>query len=70
VRSTKDFDYSLYDYKYAEQSSRIAGIAADAGYKVSILPASWKAGSVTADFTFAGDATDGDMARQVAGRSP
>jgi type IV secretory pathway TraG/TraD family ATPase VirD4 len=68
IRSAIDqgFPIILYDYKYAEQSSRIAGIAADAGYKVSIFAPSFPESGICNPLDFIRDATDVDMARQVA----
>lgn len=68
IRSVIDqgFPIILYDYKYAEQSSRIAGIAADAGYKVSIFAPSFPESGICNPLDFIRDATDVDMARQVA----
>ena len=65
-RIDQGFPIILYDYKYAEQSSRIAGIAADAGYKVSIFAPSFPESGICNPLDFIRDATDVDMARQVA----
>jgi type IV secretory pathway TraG/TraD family ATPase VirD4 len=68
IRSAIDqgFPIILYDYKYAEQSSRIAGIAAEAGYKVSIFAPSFPESGICNPLDFIRDAADVDMARQVA----
>jgi type IV secretory pathway TraG/TraD family ATPase VirD4 len=68
IRSAIDqgFPIILYDYKYAEQSSRIAGVAAAAGYQVSIFAPSFPESGICNPLDFIRDAADVDMARQVA----
>jgi type IV secretory pathway TraG/TraD family ATPase VirD4 len=68
IRSAIDqgFPIIMYDYKYPEQSCRIAGIAAQAGYKVSVFAPSFPESGICNPLDFIRDAADVDMARQVA----
>jgi len=68
IRSAIDqgFPIIMYDYKYPEQSCRIAGIAAEAGYKVSVFAPSFAESGICNPLDFIRDAADVDMARQVA----
>jgi type IV secretory pathway TraG/TraD family ATPase VirD4 len=68
IRSAIDqgFPIILYDYKYPEQSCRIAGIAAEAGYKVSVFAPSFPESGICNPLDFIRDAADVDMARQIA----
>lgn len=68
IRSAIDqgFPIILYDYKYPEQTSRVAGVAAAAGYKISIFAPSFPESGICNPLDFIRDDADVDMARQVA----
>jgi type IV secretory pathway TraG/TraD family ATPase VirD4 len=68
VRSVIDqgFPLILYDFKYPNQSSRISGLAAKAGYKVRVFAPGFPESDVCNPLDFIRSEDDVDMARQIA----